>query len=49
MPYTVVVENTKTKTILIEIVLYIKQDRVVYKEAYQRNNALAVSYFHHSE
>jgi transposase len=45
--YTVVVENTKTKTLLNEIALKIKPDSVVYTDAYHSYDALDVSEFHH--
>lgn len=45
--YTVVVENTKTKTLLNEIAMKIKPDSVVYSDAYHSYDALDVSEFHH--
>ncbi len=46
--YTVVVENTKAKTIMNELALKIKPDSVVYSDAYNSNSALDVSeFFHH--
>jgi transposase len=45
--YTVVVENTKAKTLLNEIALKIKPDSVVYTDAYHSYDALDVSEFHH--
>jgi transposase len=45
--YTVVVENTKTKTLMNEIALNIKPDSVVYTDAYHSYDALDVSEFHH--
>lgn len=45
--YTVVVENTKAKTLLNEIVLITKPDSVVYTDAYHSYDALDVSEFHH--
>jgi len=45
--YTVVVENTKTKTLMNEIALKIKPDSVVYTDAYHSYDALDVSEFHH--
>lgn len=45
--YTVVVENTKTKTLMNEIAIKIKLDSVVYTDAYHRYDALDVSEFHH--
>jgi transposase len=45
--YTVVVENTKTKTLMNEISLNIKPDSVVYTDAYHSYDVLDVSEFHH--
>ena len=45
--FTVVVENTKTKTLMNEIALKIKPDSVVYTDAYHSYDALDVSEFHH--
>jgi len=45
--YTVVVENTKTKTLMNEIARKIKPDSVVYTDAYHSYDALDVSEFHH--
>lgn len=45
--YTVVVENTKAKTLLNEIALKIKPDSVVYTDAHHSYDALDVSEFHH--
>jgi len=45
--YTVVVENTKTKTLMGEIARKIKPDSVVYSDAYHSYDALDVSEFHH--
>jgi len=45
--FTVVVENTKTKTLMNEIARKIKPDSVVYSDAYHSYDALDVSEFHH--
>ncbi len=45
--FTVVVENTKTKTLMNEIARKIKPDSVVYTDAYHSYDALDVSEFHH--
>ena len=45
--FTVVVENTKTKTLMNEIARKIKPDSVVYSDAYHSYDALNVSEFHH--
>lgn len=45
--FTVVVENTKTKTLMNEIAHKIKPDSVVYSDAYHSYDALDVSEFHH--
>ena len=46
--FTVVVENTKTKTLMNEIARKIKPDSIVYTDAYHSYDALDVSEFHHS-
>jgi transposase len=38
--YTVVVENTKTKTLMNEITHTIKPDSIVYTDAYHRYDAI---------
>jgi len=45
--FTVIVENTKTKTLMNEIALKIKPDSIVYTDAYHSYDALDVSEFHH--
>jgi len=45
--FTVVVENTKTKTLMNEIARKIKPDSIVYSDAYHSYDALDVSEFHH--
>lgn len=45
--FIVVVENTKTKTLMNEIARKIKPDSVVYTDAYHSCDALDVSEFHH--
>ena len=45
--FTVVVQNTKTKTLMNEIAHKIKPDSVVYSDAYRSYDALDVSEFHH--
>ncbi len=45
--FTVVVENTKTKTLMNEIARKIKPDSVVYSDAYHSYDTLDVSEFHH--
>ncbi len=45
--YTVIVENTRTKTLMNEITHKIKPDSVVYTDAYHSYDALDVSEFHH--
>jgi len=45
--FTVVVENTKKKTLINEITQKIKPDSVVYTGAYHSYDALDVSDFHH--
>jgi len=45
--FTIVVENTKTKTLMNEIALKIKPDSVVNSDAFHSYNALDVSEFHH--
>lgn len=45
--FTVVIQNTKTKTLMNEIALKIKPDSVVYSDAYHSYDALDVSEFHH--
>jgi transposase len=45
--FTVVVETTKTKTLMNEIARKIKPDRVVYSDTYHSYDALDVNEFHH--
>jgi transposase len=45
--YTVVVENTKTKTLMNEIARKIKPDSIIYSDAYHSYDTLDVSEFHH--
>lgn len=45
--YTVVVENTKTLTLMAEIARKIRPDSVVYTDYYHSYDALDVSEFHH--
>jgi len=45
--FTVVVQNTKIKTLMNEIARKIKPDSVVYSDAYHSYDALDVSEFHH--
>jgi len=45
--FTVVVENTKTKTLMNEIAMKIRPDSIVYTDTYRSYDALDVSEFHH--
>jgi transposase len=45
--YTVIVENTKTSTLMNEIANKIRPDSVVYTDSYHSYDALDVSDFHH--
>lgn len=45
--YTVIVENTKTDTLMAEIARKIRPDSIVYIDYYRSYNALDISEFHH--
>lgn len=45
--YTVIVENTKTDTLMAEIARKIRPDSIVYTDFYRSYDALDISEFHH--